>query len=159
MKFESIENAIKSKLNGLLKSWVIGEQRSIDHSNTKTSAWKTKKKTCQLTSWKQKNQMVELLENYERYVNTLPVFGFNSGKYDLNLIKEYLIPYLINDRDIQPTVIKKSNQFVSFKFGNIQFRYIEFSEEQLLLIHFWKLTEQVKPADFFLMSSLIYRIS
>merc|ERR1712140_146603 len=60
----------------------------------------------------QKNQLIELQQQYERYVNTLPVFGFNSGKYDLNLIKSYLIPYLVNVRDIQPTVIKKSNHFV-----------------------------------------------
>ena len=44
-----------------------------------------------------------------------------TNEYDLNLIKTYLIPYLINVRDIQPTVIKKSNNFISFKFGNVQF--------------------------------------
>ena len=54
-------------------------------------------------------------------MNTLPVFGFNSGKYDLNLIKSYLLPYLIHERDIQPTVIKKANHFVSLKFGDVQF--------------------------------------
>ena len=41
-------------------------------------------------------------------------------KYDLNLIKSYLLHILINDRDIEPTVIKKKNQFISFKFGYIQ---------------------------------------
>ena len=35
----------------------------------------------------QKNQLLELQQHFERYVSTLPVFGFNSGKYDLNLIK------------------------------------------------------------------------
>ena len=65
----------------------------------------------------QKNQLLD----FERYVNTLPVFGFNSAKYDLNLIKSYLLPYLIHERDIQPTVIKKSNHFVSLKFGDVQF--------------------------------------
>ena len=69
----------------------------------------------------QKNQLLELQQHYERYVNTLPVFGFTSGKYDLNLIKSFLIPYLIHERDIQPTVIKKANHFVSFKFGDVQF--------------------------------------
>ena len=56
----------------------------------------------------QKNQLLELQQHFERYVSTLPVFGFNSGKYDLNLIKSYLLHYLIHERDIQPTVIKKS---------------------------------------------------
>ena len=34
----------------------------------------------------QKNQLIDLKQHLERYVNTLPVFGFNSGRYDLNLI-------------------------------------------------------------------------
>ena len=68
-----------------------------------------------------KNQLTNLRQNLEMYVNTLPVFGFNSGRYDLNLIKRYLIPYLINDKEAEPMVIKRANDFVSFKFGDIQF--------------------------------------
>ena len=68
----------------------------------------------------QKNQLIDLQETLERYCNVLPVFGFNSAKYDLNLIKSYLLPILVNERDIEPTVIKKANQFISFKFGDIQ---------------------------------------
>ena len=37
-----------------------------------------------------------------------------------NLIKTYLLPILINERNMEPTVIKKSNQIVSFKFGDVQ---------------------------------------
>ena len=48
------------------------------------------------------------------------MFGFNSAKYDINLIKSYLLPILINERDIEPTAFKKSNQFISFKFGDVQ---------------------------------------
>ena len=69
----------------------------------------------------QKNQLLDLQQYFERYVNTLPVFGFNSGKYDLNLIKSFLLPCLIHERDIHPTVIKKANHFVSLKFGDVQF--------------------------------------
>ena len=68
-----------------------------------------------------KNQLLDLPQHFERYVNTLPVFGFNSGKYDLNLLKSYLLPYLIHERDIQPTFIKNANHFVSLKFGDVQF--------------------------------------
>ena len=39
----------------------------------------------------------------------------------MNLIKAYLIPRLVNEREIEPTVIKKANQYISFKFGNVQF--------------------------------------
>ena len=69
----------------------------------------------------QKNQLIDLKQHLERYVNTLPVFGFNSGRYDLNKIKSYLIPYLICDKEIEPAVIKKANDFISFKFGDVQF--------------------------------------
>ena len=68
----------------------------------------------------QKNQLIELQEHLESYCNVLPVFGFNSAKYDINLIKSYLLPILINERNMEPTVIKKDNQFVSFKFGDVQ---------------------------------------
>ena len=68
----------------------------------------------------QKNQLIDLQEHFERYCNVLPVFGFNRAKDDINLIKSYLLPILVNERDIEPTVIKKANQFVSFKFGDIQ---------------------------------------
>ena len=68
----------------------------------------------------QKNQLIDLQEHFERYCNVLPVFRFNSAKYDNNLIKSYLLPFLVNERDIEPAVIKKANQFVSFKFGDIQ---------------------------------------
>ena len=68
----------------------------------------------------QKKQLIDLQEHFERYSCVLPVFGFSSAKYDFILIKLYLLPILKNERDIEPTVIKKANQFVSFKFGDIQ---------------------------------------
>ena len=68
----------------------------------------------------QKNELIDLQEHFERYCKVLPVFGINSAKIDINLMKSYLLPILVNERDIEPTVIKKANQFVSFKFGDIQ---------------------------------------
>ena len=35
----------------------------------------------------QKNQINDLQERFKRYCNVLPVFGFNSAKYDNNLTK------------------------------------------------------------------------
>ena len=68
----------------------------------------------------QKKQLNDFQESLERYCNVLPVFGFNSANYDLNLIKSYLLACLVNERKIDPTVIKKANQFISFKLGDIQ---------------------------------------
>ena len=53
----------------------------------------------------QKNQLIELQEHLERYCNVLPVFGLNSAKYDINLTKSFLLPILINERNMEPTVI------------------------------------------------------
>ena len=119
-KFSSIENVIRKKLNTLYEK--IGHRSSNQPSHDYEDDCIEDDESASTQFLRtQKNKLIELLEHYERYVNTLPVFGFNSGKYDLNLIKTYLIPYLINDRNIQPTVIKKSNNFISFKFGNVQF--------------------------------------
>ena len=56
-----------------------------------------------------KTQLIELQKHLERSCNVLPVFEFKSAKYDINLIKSYLLPILINERNMQPTVIKKAN--------------------------------------------------
>ena len=69
----------------------------------------------------QNNQLIDLKQPLERYVNNLPVFGFNSGRYDLNLTKSYLIPYLIRDKEHETALIKKANDFISFKFGKFSF--------------------------------------
>ena len=78
--------------------------------------------TCTSTQFLQiqKKQLFDLQEHLEWYCNVLPFFGFNSAKYDLKLIKSYLLPVLVNEWNIGPTVIKKVNQFISFRFGDIQ---------------------------------------
>ena len=46
------------------------------------------------------------------------------AKYDLNLIKSYLVALLVNEKEIEPTSINKATQIVAFKFGNVQFLYV-----------------------------------
>ena len=50
----------------------------------------------------------QLEEKLNAYIQELPVFGFNSGKYDLNASKEFLFPYLIKHQPIKFTV-KRNN--------------------------------------------------
>ena len=78
--------------------------------------------TCTFTQFLQiqMKQSIYLQEHLERYCTLLPIFGFNSAIYDFNLIKSYLIRILVNERNIEPSVLKKANQFISFKFGDIQ---------------------------------------
>ena len=98
----------------------------------------------------QTNQLIDLQEHFERYCNVLPVFGFNSAKYDSNLIKSYLLPILVNERDIEPTVMKKNNQLVSFKFGDIQLLDImNFLDGATSLDFFLKAYKTKKAKGFF----------
>ena len=115
--FLDIETTINDKLGSILEKLTQRhnrrEQADLDDCDNKA---------CTSTQFLQiqKEQLIDLQEHLERYCNVLPIFGFNSAKYDLNLIKSYLIPILVNERNIQPTVIKKTNQFISLKFRDIQ---------------------------------------
>ena len=123
LKFLEIEKAIKSKLTRNLES--VNERR---YRNQRVFEFEDhcfeddnedKDASTQFLQM-QENQLIELQEHLERYCNVLPVFGFKSAKYDINLIKSYLLPVLINERNMEPTAIKKANQFVSFIFEDVQ---------------------------------------
>ena len=123
LKFLEIETAIKSKLTRTLES--INERRCrnqlvFEFVDPCFEDDKEEKDASIQFLQMHKNQLIELQEHLERYCNVLPVFGFKSAKYDINLIKSYLLPILINERNMEPTVTKKTNQFVSFKFGDVQ---------------------------------------
>ena len=55
----------------------------------------------------QKNKLIVLQEHFKRYCNTLPVFGFNSAEYDINLIKSCLLPILVNERKLNQQLSRK----------------------------------------------------
>ena len=101
------------------------------------------------------NMLLDLKQHLEGYLDTLPVFGFNSSQYHINLIKSYLKPYLVDVRDIEPMVIKKANQFVSFKFGSIQLLDImNFLGGATSLNSFLKAYKTTETKVFFHMSGL-----
>ena len=58
-----------------------------------------------------------------RYCDNLPVFGFNSSRYDLNLIKEYLLE-ILRDFHCSPSVIKSCNKYIAMNFMGLEFLYI-----------------------------------
>ena len=122
--FIEVETAIKIKLSSILEQLnqrLSQQERVIDYDNDEyfNETMEEKELSTQFLQM-QKKQLIDLQEHFERYCNTLPVFGFNSAKYDINLIKSYLLPILVNERQIEPAVIKKANQFVSFKIGDVQ---------------------------------------
>ena len=54
--------------------------------------------------------LTKLEEKLHAYLNELPVLGFNSGKYDVNAVKEFLFPNLIEHHPIKFTVKTNSNR-------------------------------------------------
>ena len=119
--FLDIETTIKIKLGSILEKLTKRHKRR-ESARFDMSQDDCDNKICASTQFLhiQKNQLTDLQDSLERYCNVSPVIGFNSAKYDLKLIKSYLLLILVNERDIEPTVIKKANQFIPFKFGDIQ---------------------------------------
>ena len=123
LKFLEVEIAIKSKLTRTLVS--LNErryrnQRGFEFEDHCFEDDNEEKDASTQLFQMQKYQLIELQEHLERYWNRLPVFGFNSAKHDIRLIKSYLLPILNNERKMEPTVIEKANQFVSSKICDVQ---------------------------------------
>ena len=119
--FPDIKTTIKIKLGNIFEKLT---QRQIrrEHARFDMSQDDCDNEICASTQFlqTQKSQIIDPQESLERYCNVWTVFGFNSAKYNLNLIKSYLLPILVDERNIEPTVIRKANQFISFIFGDIQ---------------------------------------
>ena len=56
---------------------------------------------------------------WRNWVNQVPVFGFNSGRYDINMIKEYFVKNLAIISDVN--VAKKENSYMFLSTSNFKF--------------------------------------
>ena len=122
LNFFEVETAVKIKLCAIQEKLNQKRNRAEMLSNF-VGDWVVEEEEKFLSTQvfqMQKNQLIDLQEHFKRYFNVLPVFGFNSAKYDNDPIKSCLLPVFVNEQDIEPTVIKKVNQFVPFEFGDIQ---------------------------------------
>ena len=54
----------------------------------------------------------KLKRDFENYCSTVPVFGLNSSRYDLNLLKECLLHHLLTEKDVVPNVIGMGNNYI-----------------------------------------------
>ena len=90
-------------------------------------------------------------QNYlERYCNVLPIFGLNSSKYDVNVIKSYLLLLFVNEGKIDPKVIRKANRFVCFKFGDVQLPdTLKFLGGAMSLDFFFERIKDIKDERFY----------
>ena len=110
--FIEVETVFKIKLSSILEQLNqrhSQRERVIDYDNDEyfNDTAEEKELSTQFLQL-QKIQIIDLQEQFERYCNTLPVFGFNSAKYDINLIKSYLLPILLNERKKGTSSYQKS---------------------------------------------------
>ena len=100
-----------------LKGLTDEERKSL------TSQWES---TCE--------KLTRLLGSLYHYCRQIPVLGFNSAKYDLNLVKSHLIPWLRRDLDpnkddaddtCDVSVIKKGSTYT--QIGARRFKFLDIS--------------------------------
>ena len=64
------------------------------------------------------NPFKKLLDQLFSWLQQLPVIGFNSGKYDLNMIKRSFVPLLISNN---AAVIKRQNTYMCLYIDKLKF--------------------------------------
>ena len=135
-KFHDIENNIKKRVSAFSTNEVVSTKKKLESTQIKVSSMR--KKQLHPLFFSALKKMFDLTKHLERYTNTLPAFGFNTVRYNINLIKSYLIHYLINGKDIVTSIIKKVDHCALFKFGDI------------LLLNIMKLLGGATTLDFFI---------
>ena len=71
---------------------------------------------------------------WRNWVNQVPVFGFNSGRYDINMIKEYFVGDLAEISDVNVAKKENSNMFLStpkFKFRKKENHIVTYKQTKL----------------------------
>jgi len=68
-----------------------------------------------------KHPLVKLKDELEKYINIIPVVGFSSSRYDLNVLRPFLLPHLKQGT----CIIKKTNQYLSLSSDRLKFLDIQ----------------------------------
>ena len=118
--FWKLKTISKTDFTQFSASKRVSKKVKPENAKAKVSRMRKKNRCINLPSQDSKNQLIDLIYNLERYTNTLPLFGFNTCRYDINFTKSYRLPYLINEKEIEFSNIKKANDFTSFTFGDNQ---------------------------------------
>ena len=88
IEFFEVETAIKMKLCAILEQLRQRRNRAEKVYNFIDDCIVEEEKELSTQFLQmQKNQLIDLQEHFQRYCNVLPVFGFNSAKYEKNLSK------------------------------------------------------------------------
>ena len=106
-----------------LPLWINVVVARNQYWNLKINVSKKKKKSkiCRYSFYKHKRINVLICRiTWKDIATFLQSLASTTQKNDIKLIKSYWLLVFVNERKIEPIVIEKSNQFVSFKFGDVQ---------------------------------------
>ena len=67
------------------------------------------------------NPYEKLVQQLCTWLHQLPAIGFNSGHYDLNVVKKFFIPYMLKGDDKTRFVIKRQNTLMCFATKKLKF--------------------------------------
>ena len=67
------------------------------------------------------------IKEFDKYLSQVPVIGFNSGKYDLNLVKRQIMLYITDHyQENEIFTIKKINLYLAIAVTDMN-RYLKLS--------------------------------
>ena len=91
----------------------------LEELKTRKEAWDEEEE--EENGKKTVNPCKTLEKQLQTWLRQLPVIGFNSGHYDLNVVKKFFIPYMLKGNDKTRFVIKRQNTFMCFSTTNLKF--------------------------------------
>ena len=78
------------------------------------------KKVCHMYLMQDEESIPQLMrDRWTTWVNQVPVLGFNSGKYNINMIKEYFVRVVADPDDVN--VAKKDNSYMFLSTPKLKF--------------------------------------
>ena len=99
-------NYVREKLDELMLSWAEQEAEDVN-----------------LYVKIMRSKIEQISNKFDSYCSQLPVLGFNSGKYDLNLTKRYICRHLHMEEKENTYTIKKNNAY--FCVANNDFVFLD----------------------------------
>ena len=116
-KFESVFSQLDQLMEDYQESAEHDSEYEYDESEDEDSEFHRAKLSSHFFK-----SINKLKDEFNRYINQLPVIGFNSGKYDINLIKHQIMSYIsmqYNESDI--FTIKRENSYLSIATPHLKF--------------------------------------
>ena len=109
-------------LDDLMEKYSTSTESDEESSDTTLSTSTNDNSLSSKTKTHFLSRILDLRRDFETYLSQLPVIGFNSGKYDLNLIKEEIMLHLASNypgKDIH--TIKKENSYLAISTPHLKF--------------------------------------